>query len=153
MFNFFEFQREIYIVIMAMLPVIELRGAIPMGMAIGFTAEKSMILSILGNLLIIPILFKVLVPIMNVFEKTKLFEKTIGWIKGKALGKTKTKIKKYSIFGLFLLVAIPLPTTGAWAATIAASILKLDYKRSMLSIGMGVIAAGIIVYFLVKNII
>lgn len=153
MFNFFEFQREIYIVIMAMLPVIELRGAIPMGMAIGFTAEKSMILSILGNLLIIPILFKVLVPIMNVLEKTKLFEKTIGWIKGKALGKTKAKIKKYSILGLFLLVAIPLPTTGAWAATIAASILKLDYKRSMLSIGMGVIAAGIIVYFLVKNII
>ena len=138
---------------MAMLPVIELRGAIPMGRAIGFSSEKSLILSLMGNLLIIPILFKILVPIMNIFEGTKLFQRTIGWIKQKTLAKTKSKIKKYSIFGLFLLVAIPLPTTGAWAASIAASILKLDYRKSILAISMGVIAAGLVVYLLVKNII
>lgn len=153
MFDILSFKKEIYVVLMAMLPVIELRGAIPMGRAMGFTSEKSMILSLLGNLLIVPILLKVLVPIMNIFERTKVFNKTIGKIKKRTLRKTKDKIKKYSVFGLFFFVAIPIPTTGAWTACVAASLLKLDYRKSLIAISTGVLVAGIIVYLLVKNII
>ena len=66
---------------------------------------------------------------MNYFEKTILFSKTIGWDKRRTLKRTRATIKKYSLLGLFILVAIPIPTTGAWTGCIAATLLKLDYKN------------------------
>ena len=102
---------------------------------------------------IVPILLKILEPVMDYFEKTILFSKTIGWIKRRTLNRTKSIIKKYSLLGLFILVAIPVPTTGAWTGCIAASLLKLDYKDALFVILSGILAAGIIVYTVSYHII
>lgn len=140
-----ELKREIIVILFAMLPIIELRGAIPLGISLGLSPIHSMIISVVGNSLIVPFLLILLHPIMDYFEKTILFSKTIGWVKARAMKKSGT-IKKYRLLGLFLFVAIPIPTTGAWTASIIASLLKIDLKQSILTIWAGIITAGIIVY-------
>lgn len=142
---FEEIKREILVMFIAAMPISELRGAIPLGISLGLSPIHSTFISIIGNILIIPILLKILNPIMNYLEKTIIFSKTIGWIKRRTLKKTKSTIKKYSLFGLFILVAIPIPTTGAWTGCIAASLLKLNYKEALFVISSGVLTAGIIV--------
>lgn len=136
---------ELIVIIFSMLPIIELRGAIPLGISLGLSPIHSTIISILGNGLIVPFLIILLHPIMEYFEKTILFSNTIGWIKRRSMKKSEV-IKKYRLLGLFLFVAIPIPTTGAWTASVIATLLKIDMKHSILTILGGVIASGIIVY-------
>ncbi|WP_077369548.1 COG2426 family protein [Anaerosalibacter sp. Marseille-P3206] len=154
MIEIFEtIKEELMVMLVAAMPLSELRGAIPLGITMGFTPWESTVLSIIGNIIPVPFLLKLLEPIMNYLENTKLFSKTIQWVKRRTLKRSRDKIKKYSIFGLFILVAIPLPTTGAWTGCIAATLLKIDFKNALTSIISGVIAAGIIVYTLSSNII
>lgn len=139
-----ELQIELMVIFFAMMPIIELRGAIPLGISLGLSPLHSTILSIIGNIAIVPFLLKLLQPIMKYFEKTVVFSKTIGWVKRRSMKKADI-IKKYSLIGLFIFVAIPVPTTGVWTGSIIASILKLDFKKALLSISLGIITAGIIV--------
>lgn len=136
---------EITVMIVAAMPLVELRGAIPLGISLGLKPLESTILSIIGNIVPIPFLLKILEPTMNYLESTIIFSKTIRWIKKRTLKKSRDKIQKYSLLGLFLLVAIPIPTTGAWTGCIAASLLKLDFKDALITIISGVIVAGIVV--------
>ncbi len=138
-------KREILVIIVAAMPLSELRGAIPLGISLGLSPIHSTIISILGNMMIVPILLKILNPLMNYLERTALFSKFIGWVKRRTMKRTRNTIKKYSLLGLFILVAIPIPTTGAWTGCIAASLLKLDYKKALFVILSGVLTAGIIV--------
>lgn len=140
-----EVKREILVIIVAAMPLSELRGAIPLGISLGLSPIHSTIISILGNVMIVPILLKILNPLMNYLERTALFSKFIGWVKRRTMKRTRNTIKKYSLLGLFILVAIPIPTTGAWTGCIAASLLKLDYKKALFVILSGVLTAGIIV--------
>lgn len=142
-----ELKREILVILFAMLPIVELRGAIPLGISLGLSPIHSTIISIIGNCAIVPFLLILLHPIMNYFEKTLLFSKTIGWVKTRSMKKANT-IKKYRLIGLFLFVAIPIPTTGAWTASIVASLLKIDFKHSVLAIWSGIITAGLVVYLI-----
>jgi uncharacterized membrane protein len=142
---FQEIKREILVIIVAAMPISELRGAIPLGISLGLSPIHSTIISVIGNMAIVPILLKILNPVMNYFEKTVLFSKTVGWVKRRTLKKTKSTIKKYSLLGLFILVAIPVPTTGAWTGCVAATLLRLDYKNALIAILAGVLVAGLIV--------
>lgn len=81
---------------------------------------------------------------MIFFEGTSLFKNTIGWVKRRAMEKAGI-IKRYSIVGLFFFVAIPIPTTGAWTGAVIATLLKLDYKKSFISMSMGIITAAMLV--------
>lgn len=135
---------ELIVIFFSMLPISELRGAIPLGISLGLSPVHSAFISVLGNILIIPILLKLLNPIMQYFEKTKIFKSTIGWVKNRSMKKSQL-IKKYSLVGLFIFVAIPLPTTGVWTAAVIASLLKLNYKKALISLSLGVVTAGIIV--------
>ncbi len=137
-------KREIIVMVVAMMPVSELRGAIPLGISLGLSPIHSTLISIAGNILIVPFLLKLLHPIMTYFEKTYLFSKTIGWVKRRSMRKAKT-IKKYSLLGLFIFVAIPIPTTGAWTGCVIASLLKLDFNKAFLAISSGVVTAALIV--------
>ncbi|WP_313757458.1 small multi-drug export protein [Tissierella sp.] len=139
-----ELQIEIMVIFFAMMPIVELRGAIPLGISLGLSPLHSTILSIIGNIIIVPFLLKLLQPIMKYFEKTVVFSNTIGWVKRRSMKKANI-IKKYSLIGLFIFVAIPVPTTGVWTGSIIASILKLDFKKALLSISLGIITAGAIV--------
>ncbi len=137
-------KRELLVIFFSMIPISELRGAIPLGISLGLSPIHSTIISICGNIIIVPILLRVLHPLIIYFEDTFLFKYTIGRVKNKAMNKADA-IKTYSLIGLFIFVAIPLPTSGAWTASVIASILKLDYKKAFAAIALGVIVAGLLI--------
>ena len=131
--------------LMAMVPVIELRGAIPYGVLAGFSVPESFILAVLGNLAPIPFL---VVFTRKVFEwlrtKSEWLDKFVRRMEAKA-EKNKGLVQKYEFLGLVILVAIPLPGTGGWTGALVAAMLNMRLKRAMPAITLGVIIAGIIV--------
>lgn len=126
-----EIKKELMVLVFSMTPVFELRGAIPLGISLGLHPIHSALISIVGNILILVFLLKLLQPMMDYFEKTRFFKSTVGWVKRRAMRKAGT-IKKYSLLGLFLFVAIPIPTTGAWTGAVIATLLKLKFKKPLL---------------------
>ncbi len=141
---FDNIKKEIIVLFFSMLPIIELRGSIPLGISLGLNPIHSGILSIIGGLLTSFFLLRLLSPLMTYFENTMIFHSTIGWVKRRSMRKAGT-IKKYSLIGLFFFVAIPLPTTGVWTASVISTILKLDKKKAFLSMAPGVVTAASII--------
>lgn len=133
--------------LMAMLPVIELRGALPFGVASGLSFPEAFILSVMGNLLPVPF---ILIFIRSLFGWLKTKSARIGKyiikIENRA-SKKSDRIGKYEFFGIIMLVAIPLPGTGAWTGSLVAAMLDMRIKRAFPAILIGVLIAGIIVYF------
>ena len=129
----------------AMLPIIELRGAIPLGVSIGLGPWTSMIAAILGNMLPVPF---IILFIRRVFawmrKKSRRLDNVVGRIVLKAEGKWD-KVHKYQFFGLMVLVAIPLPGTGAWTGALIAALIDMRLRNAMVSIFLGVLIAGILV--------
>ena len=130
---------------MAMLPIIELRGAIPFGLyALGLDIVPVMILSILGNILPVPFLILFGGKVLRYFASFVTFGKPFRKIL--EIGEKKVgKMKKTIFWGLLTFVAIPLPGTGAWTGCLAAITLGLDMKKSFLPIVLGVFGAGAII--------
>ena len=138
--------KYLYVFLISILPVIELRGAIPVGYASGFPMIPNYIVSIAGNLLPVPFILLLVPKIISWLgkSKVKLFNRVSEFLVNKAQKNTE-KITKYAVWGLFLFVAIPLPGTGAWTGSLVASMINMPFKKSMLSVFAGVLAAGIIV--------
>lgn len=138
--------------LISMVPLIELRGAIPVaiGMDLGLPEWAVLIIAIIGNLVPIPIIYFFAKKVLNWGStkcKIKWFKKFCNFClkKGeKAGGKLLKKAKAGVYIALYLFVAIPIPGTGAWTGTLAASILNLDFKKSMIAIVAGVLTAGLI---------
>jgi uncharacterized membrane protein len=128
-----------------MVPVIELRGAIPIGVANGLEPWFATILAVIGNLIPIPFILLLLNKIFDWLRDKKHTKKMIAWLEKKA-EKNRKKVDKYGWLGLIILVAIPLPGTGAWTGALVASCFKMKFKPSMLAIIAGVIIAAIIVF-------
>ncbi|MBN2285823.1 MAG: small multi-drug export protein [Tissierellales bacterium] len=139
--------QELSIFILSMMPISELRGAIPLGIGMGMPAWKVYIIAVLGNILPVPILLKIFRPAISYIARTRYLRKFSGYVVRK-IDKGSEKIVKYELLGLLLLVAIPLPTTGAWTGCGVASFLKLDYMKSFIYISLGVMVAGLIVLLL-----
>lgn len=130
--------------IMAALPISELRGAIPLGLSFGMSLQKAFLLSIIGNsIFVVPALF-LFEPISNRLRKLRLFSRFFNWIEERTK-KNSEAIQKYEALGLAIFVAIPLPMTGAWSGVIAASLFKIKFRYAFISIITGVIVAGLIV--------
>lgn len=138
---------NIYIstMLMAMVPVIELRGAIPFGVAAGIPVKQAMICAIIGNLIPIPF---ILIFLRKVFlwmrQISPGFENLVERLESRAKRK-KGIVDKYEIIGLIILVAIPLPGTGAWTGALVATVLDIRIRRSLPAITVGVILAGTLV--------
>ena len=128
-----------------MVPVVELRGAIPYGVIAGLDVHEAFLLAVIGNLVPIPFL---VVFTRKVFEwlrtKSEWLDRLVHRLEAKA-DKNKVLVERYKFFGLMLLVAIPLPGTGAWTGALVAAMLDMRLKRAMPAIIVGVIVAGIIV--------
>ena len=138
--EYFEQFKELGIFMISMIPIIELRGAIPAGIAIGMSPWLVYVICVIGNILPIPFILAFIRPIFNYLKKTKF----LGFVKkleDKALNKSK-KVQERSILGLALFVAIPLPGTGAWTGALIAALLNMRYKYALPSIIAGVIVAG-----------
>ena len=146
------FYKYLITLLISMIPFIELRGSIPVGIAIyKLNIFLVYLISILGNIIIIHIILLGIKQILKLLENIKLTKKLVTLIeeKGKkAWDKILKSGKNKVYYGLFLFVAIPLPGTGAWTGSLAASFLDLDFKKSFLSIALGVITAGIIIFIL-----
>lgn len=134
-----------------MVPIIELRGAIPYAVGFKLPLIPSYITAILGNFLIVPFVFlfarKILAWGSNKKYVGKIFNLFLK--KGEKGGeKLREKAKNGIYVALLLFVGIPLPGTGAWTGTLAASILDLDFKKSILAIFLGLVLASIIMLIL-----
>ena len=130
---------------MAMVPVIELRGAIPYGVIAGLRVPAAFIIAVTGNLVPIPVL---VVFTRKVFEwlrtKSDRLDRMVSRLESKA-EKNQEVVNRYKFWGLVLLVAIPLPGTGAWTGALVAAMMDMRLKNAMPAIILGVIIAGVIV--------
>ena len=128
----------------SLLPVVELRGGLPFGAALGLDPLSNAFAAILGNMLPVPF---IILFIRHIFRWLKRFDFTRNLVI-KLETKAYTKghnIKKYEWFGLCIFVAIPLPGTGAWTGALIAALLNMNYKRSITSIFVGLLIATILV--------
>lgn len=130
--------------LISMVPVIELRGGLPFGVAQGLAPLYAALVSIAGNLLPIPFLLKLVPKIFDFLRDKKYTKKLIAWLEKKAEKNRKT-IDKYGWLGLYILVAVPLPGTGAWTGALVSSCFKMKFWPSMAAIIVGVLTAGAIV--------
>lgn len=133
--------------ILSMTPIIELRGAIPVGVAMGLSYLESFLISFVGNIIPIYFIVKFIKPLFNFFGRFKPFKKIIDWATDKATKhiETNEKLQNYTMVGLFLFVAIPLPGTGAWVGSLIANFLNIPVKKAFWPLAAGVLAAGIII--------
>ncbi len=131
--------------LLSMVPVVELRGAIPTGIALGLSPILTYVAAVVGNFIPAPIIILLIRRIFTFLRKHFPFmERLISWVERKAHLKGHM-IRKYDLIGLFLLVAIPIPGTGAWMGALAASVLEVRLKRAMPAIALGILVAGLIV--------
>lgn len=137
--------KEILITLgLSMLPISELRGAIPYGLSKSIPFWNVFFISIFGNLLPVIPLYFFLEKIMKFFEKFKVGKKFNNYIVNRTKSKSKV-VDVYKTIGLLIFVGIPLPMTGAWTGTIASVIFQLKFKNYLIGIIGGVLMAGIIV--------
>ncbi len=129
----------------AALPISELRVAIPTAVVVfNFPWYHAYLISIIGNLLPVPFLLYFLNVIIRTLSKINILDRILGRLSDNARKRGKI-IEKYERIGLVLFVAIPLPVTGAWTACLAAVLLGLRFRYSLISIFIGILIAGIIV--------
>lgn len=133
--------------LISMVPVIELRGAIPIGVAHGLNFWVAIAVSIVGNLVPVPF---IIIFIRKIFAwlrtKSAWLNNLVTRLENRALKKSDT-VRKYAFWGLFLFVAIPLPGTGAWTGALIAAMLDMRVKDAFPAIALGVFTAGVIVAF------
>lgn len=130
-----------------MIPVIELRGAIPIAVANGLDYRVAIAVSIIGN--IIPVPF-IIIFIRKIFAFLRKISSKLDMLVTKLEKRAEKKsdvVQKYAFWGLFILVAIPLPGTGAWTGALVAAMLDMRLKKALPAIALGVVAAGAIVAF------
>ncbi len=128
-----------------MVPILELRGAIPAGVIAGLDVHIAFIAALIGNLIPVPF---VMLLVRKVFTWLKRHSRKLAVLVEKLEAKVETKkdlVLQAEFWGLVLLVAVPLPGTGAWTGAMVAAFLDLRYKRALPAIALGVLIAGIIV--------
>jgi uncharacterized membrane protein len=150
---FSTIKQELMVIGVATLPIFELRGSIPLGVKVfELSIYKVYFLSVLGNLIpVIPLLlfFRIF---FHKLEKMQFVGRFFSWWFRRVERKSES-VKRWGFWGLVLLVAIPLPVTGAWTGTVAANLLELRFKKSFFAILIGILIAGLIVSLVVKGIL
>ena len=128
----------------AMVPVIELRGAVPLGVGMDLPLLPVLIVAVVGNMLPVPFIALFIRRIFGFLRtKSHKLDRMVSKIEERARKKAR-KIKKYETLGLFILVAIPLPGTGAWMGALIGSLLNIRLKWLLPAILAGVVTAGVI---------
>lgn len=140
--------KYILVFLISMVPIVELRGAIPIAESLGLNIFLYYPIAIIGNMLPVPIIYLFARKVLEWGKDKKIIGKFFTWCleKGEKGGeKLKKSAGNRGIFwALLIFVGIPLPGTGAWTGTLAASFLKLDFKTSIFAVTLGVLLAGII---------
>lgn len=144
-----------------MVPLIELRGAIPVGAGLGLEFLPNYLVSVVGNILPVPFILLLIRCVLDFMKKKRIFPKLVDWLERKAVSGKKRIMKESdaqagesavekqrlhwgSLFGLFLFVAVPLPGTGAWTGSLVAALFKMNRIASFFAILAGVLVAGLL---------
>ncbi|MCD8509000.1 MAG: small multi-drug export protein [Bacillus sp. (in: Bacteria)] len=133
---------ELIVVIISAMPILELRGGIPVAAAFGLTWYEAFIYGMIGNLLpILPILI-LFRPISTFMMRFPLYKRFYDWLYKRTMRKSD-KVEKYGALGLILFTAVPLPTTGAYSACLAAILFFIPTRLAFIAIAFGVFVAGV----------
>ena len=141
------FVKYLIVFFVSMVPLIELRVAIPIAVGLGLPKLISFIIAIIGNMLPVPIIYLFARKVLEWGKDKKYTAKFFNWclVKGEKGGKKLEATAGNGLYwALFIFVGIPLPGTGAWTGTLAASILDLDFKKTVIAVMGGVLLAGLI---------
>ena len=132
---------------LGMCPIIEIRGAIPVGVGLGLSYFEAFLIGFIGNIIPIYFIVKHIGVIFEILGKIKIFKKIIDWASDRAIKKIEEseRLQNFTALGLYLFVAIPLPGTGAWVGSLIANFLHVPLKKAWLPLALGVITAGIII--------
>lgn len=140
-----EFGRYLLTFLVSMLPIVELRGAIPIGVGAGLDTLPTMITAVFGNMVPVPF---IIIFIRKIFAwlrvKSARLGRLVSRLESRAEGKWE-KVHRYQLLGLMILVAIPLPGTGAWTGALVAALMDIRLKNALPAIFLGVVIAGILV--------
>lgn len=154
----------LYVFLISILPIIELRGAIPVGAALGVPFYWNYLAAVIGNMLPVPFILLFIPKVLDFLARFKIFRPVVEWVRKKAhkysgkivdhgkgddvaeeeLAVPKRRRFGGAFWGLLLFVMIPLPGTGAWTGSLIASLFDLPKKSSFLAVLLGVLGAGVI---------
>lgn len=141
---------------LSLLPVSEIRGAMIYASAVAdrsvFNMAGLYVLAVIGNFIPVPFIIMLFRPIINMLKKTKLFGRFAHWLEERTHRKANS-LAKVSVGALFVFVAIPFPTTGAWTGSMIAALLNMRYKYALPAILGGIMVAGIIMCLLCMGIL
>lgn len=143
-------KKYLIVFFISMVPIIELRGAIPYAVGFGLPLLPSYILAIIGNMIPVPFIYLFARKVLEIGSRRPVVGGFCRYCmeKGERGGeKLKAKAGRGLFVALFLFVGVPLPGTGAWTGTLAASFLKMDFKKSVIAVMGGVLLAGMIMGF------
>lgn len=135
--------KYILVFIISLMPILELRGGLIAAALLGLPPVSAYIISIIGNLIPIPLILWLLDYVFDFMKKHNILKKFVLFCERKGNEK-KDKIEKLGFWGLVLFVGVPLPGTGAWTGCLIATILRMDKKKAFLAAALGVIMASII---------
>ncbi len=132
--------------IVSVLPIIELRGAIPVGVGLGLPVWQAALISMVGNMLPVPFIIAFVRTVMDWLRKrSDRARRFVAWLESKGTGKKADRVRQAQFWGLVLFVGIPLPGTGAWTGALLAALLNVRMRRSLPAILLGVLIAGLVV--------
>ena len=138
----------LYVFFISMVPLIELRGAIPVAYVMKaadpeFNLLLAYILIAIGNMIPVPLILLFITPIFAWLKTTDLFRPLVEKLETRSLGKSE-QVRKYEFWGLVLFVGIPLPGTGAWTGSLIAALLGVDRKKAVAAVLLGILIATVI---------
>ena len=137
---------ELAVLLTSMLPIIELRGALPLAINLfNISWPKAFLIAYIGNIIPAPLILWLLGPIVRLLSRVHIFRQFFTWLFERTRKRSNSMIEKYEEIGLMAFVAIPLPGTGAWTGALIAFLFGLDFKKSLLIIAIGVFIAGVVV--------
>jgi uncharacterized membrane protein len=144
-FDLGHIPRELSTVLIAMLPISELRGAIPYGLGNGLSWQQAYFWAVVGNFIPVIPLLVFLEPISkNLSHKYSFWRRFFAWLFSRTRRRGRL-VERYEALGLILFVGIPLPVTGAWTGTVAAFLFGIRFKYALPAILLGILLAGIVV--------
>lgn len=133
----------LWVFFLSMVPVLELRAAIPVGATLGLEWVANYLICVIGNMIPVPFILLFIRHVLEWMKKIPRLDKIALWVENKAQ-KNTPKVQKYASLGLLIFVALPLPGTGAWTGALVAAMLDMRMKYAIPSIFCGVLIAGLI---------
>ena len=133
----------LWVFFLSMVPVLELRAAIPIGATLGLEWVANYLICVIGNMIPVPSILLFVRHVLEWMKKIPRLDKIALWVENKAQ-KNTPKVQKYASLGLLIFVALPLPGTGAWTGALVAAMLDMRMKYAIPSIFCGVLIAGLI---------